>query len=69
MKALEKLARIQEILMDARDPSVEGWWPDDVYKQKQSEIKGETLAKLTFKDICKLINMVDTEIDVVKRNQ
>jgi hypothetical protein len=68
-KGIEKLEKIKDILDDAYNSYPKDWWPDQIYEQKSEENKNQELSRLTHKQIWKLKEMVETELDILKRWQ
>lgn len=68
-KGFKKLQQLYEIIRDARQVEIRGWMPDHEREDAIQRMRTEHLSKLTYKQLWKLEEMLNSEIETVKRWQ
>jgi hypothetical protein len=66
-RGMDKLKSIHQIIRDARQVDIKEWMPDDEREETEKIMRMEHLQKLTWKQLYKLEEMLETEIQILER--
>jgi hypothetical protein len=66
-RGMDKLNELHQIIRDARQVTIKEWMPDDEREETEKIMRMEHLQKLTWKQLYKLEEMLETEIQILER--